>query len=64
LAFATVNDTPGCASSFSVHSPSGNQTACMTTKPRLETVKLLAQLVGGVLLACVVLLVATAAWMI
>jgi hypothetical protein len=36
----------------------------MTTKPQLETVKLLAQLVGGVLLACVLLLVAAAAWML
>ena len=36
----------------------------MTTKAHLETVKLLAQLVGGVLLACGVLLVAAAAWML
>lgn len=36
----------------------------MTTKPRLETVKLLAQLIGGVLLACVVLLMAVTAWML
>lgn len=36
----------------------------MRTKPQFETVKLLAQLVGGVVLACVVLLVAVAGWML
>src|SRR5690349_9146937 len=50
--------TARCPRSFRLHSWSPADTDPMTTKAHLETVKLLAELVGGVVLACVVLLTA------